>query len=110
MRYKHTISKNILKIKFDGDIIGEQNGPDLIELVNEKLNIGIKYSFLDISNVRYINSSGIGVLITVLTKFRNKKGDMYIINPSEYVQKLLIITKLETIFNIVESESEVSLP
>ena len=109
MRYKHTISKNILKIKFDGDIIGEQNGPDLIELVNEKLNIGIKYSFLDISHVRYINSSGIGVLITVLTKFRNKNGDMYIINPSEYVRKLLIITKLETIFNIVESESEVSL-
>ena len=61
---------------------------------------------IDISNVRYINSSGIGVLITVLTKFRNKDGELVLINPSEHVKKLLIITKLNAIFNVVDNEKE----
>ena len=60
----------------------------------------------DISNVRYINSSGIGVLITILTKFRNKGGEVVLIKPSEQVKKLLIITKLNAIFNVVEKKEE----
>jgi len=61
---------------------------------------------IDISQLRYINSSGIGVLITILTKFRNKGGEVYLLNPSESVRKLLIITKLNSIFNIVATEEE----
>ena len=66
----------------------------------------MKYCLIDISDVRYINSSGIGVLITLLTKFRNKGGELFLIKPSEHVQKLLIITKLQAIFNIVDTEQE----
>ena len=106
MKYSHTINENILKLKFTGDLIGENNGPELVELVNENLMNGIKFCLVDIAEVRYINSSGIGVLITILTKFRNKGGELYLINPSEHVKKLLIITKLQAIFNIAKSEEE----
>jgi len=106
MEYTHKSDNTVLTIQFSGDLIGENKGPELVELVNEKLNNGIKYCLTDISDVRYINSSGIGVLITVLTKFRNKGGEMFLINPSEHVKKLLIITKLQAIFNIVDSISE----
>ena len=47
------------------------------------------------------------MLITILTKFRNKNGEVYLMKPSESVQKLLVITKLNNIFHIVQSESEV---
>jgi anti-sigma B factor antagonist len=46
------------------------------------------------------------VLITILTKFRNKGGEVFLMKPSEAVQKLLIITKLNAIFQIVNSEDE----
>jgi len=62
---------------------------------------------IDISELRYINSSGIGVLITILTKFRNKGGEVYLMNPSESVSKLLLITKLNAIFQIIKSEEDV---
>ncbi len=104
MNYKHNIEGNRLHFVFDGDLIGENNGPDLVELVNDALNKKIQYCLIDIEKVRYINSSGIGVLITILTKFRNKGGELYLIKPSEHVKKLLIITKLQAIFNIVDSE------
>jgi anti-sigma B factor antagonist len=61
---------------------------------------------IDISQLRYINSSGIGVLITLLTKFRNKGGEVYLMNPSESVRKLLAITKLNAIFQVIRKEEE----
>ena len=75
MNYKHTLTGDQLRLVFNGDLIGENNGPELVELVNNTLSKGAKYCLIDIADVRYINSSGIGVLITILTKFRNKGGD-----------------------------------
>lgn len=107
MNYEYHIEGNLMKINFSGDLIGENKGPQLVEIVNDNLSKDtVKYCFVNISDVRYINSSGIGVLITILTKFRNKGGELFLINPSEHVKKLLIITKLQAIFNIVGSEDE----
>ena len=106
MNYTHNTQGNQLRLVFNGDLIGENNGPELVEIVNDSLNKGVKFCLIDISDVRYINSSGIGVLITILTKFRNKGGELYLIRPSEHVKKLLIITKLQAIFRIVDSEKE----
>lgn len=106
MTYSHEVKGTEMTLKIDGDLIGETKGIELIELINNLLNQGIKNALVDIENVRYINSSGIGVLITILTKFRNKGGEMYLIKPSDHVKKLLIITKLQAIFNIVESKEE----
>lgn len=106
MNYKYTIKGDQLKLLFNGDLIGENNGPELVEIVNDSLNKGVRFCLIDIADVRYINSSGIGVLITILTKFRNKGGELYLIRPSEHVKKLLIITKLQAIFRIVDSEEE----
>lgn len=106
MKYTQELSNGILKLNFSGDLIGENNGPEVVELANDAIADGVTHCLLNISDVRYINSSGIGVLITLLTKFRNKDGELYIINPSEHVNKLLIMTKLQAIFNIAESEEE----
>ncbi|WP_421872312.1 STAS domain-containing protein [Marinoscillum sp.] len=106
MNYKHTLAGDQLKLTFSGDLIGENNGPELVELVNNTLSKGAKYCLIDIEDIRYINSSGIGVLITILTKFRNKGGELFLIKPSEHVKKLLIITKLQAIFNIVDTEEQ----
>ncbi len=106
MIYEHKVEGNVLHLIFSGDLIGENKGPELVELIKNLMAEGVKYCIADISAVRYINSSGIGVLITVLTKFRNKGGELYIVNPSEHVKKLLIITKLLAIFNVVKTKEE----
>ncbi|MGN6647724.1 MAG: STAS domain-containing protein [Cytophaga sp.] len=106
MKYNTYIKENILFLQLEGDLIGESNGLELMDLVSEKLNENISHCAIDLAQVRYMNSSGIGVLITLLTKFRNKGGELVLINPSEQIKKLLIITKLNSIFVIVESEEE----
>jgi len=104
MEYSHeVVNKNILMLKLSGDLIGEDTGATILQLATDYVNKKMRHCIIDISEVRYINSSGIGVLITILTKFRNKGGEVHLVNPSENVKKLLIITKLNGIFNISDT-------
>lgn len=103
MQFKSEVKNDVLILQLFGDLIGEDNGFSVLELVNSSTSDNIIKCVIDISELRYINSSGIGVLITVLTKFRNKDGELYLVNPSESVRKLLIITKLNAIFNVSDS-------
>lgn len=107
MNFTHTIQDNRLLLNLSGDLIGEDNGASVIEVVTNAIHSKASICIVDISELRYINSSGIGVLITILTKFRNKGGEVYLMRPSESVQKLLVITKLNAIFQIIQSEAEV---
>ena len=107
MTFEKEIKNNTLLIRLAGDLIGEDNGVNLVEIVNNAVQDQVLTCIIDISKLRYINSSGIGVLITILTKFRNKGGEVYLMKPSENVQKLLVITKLNAIFQIIQNESEV---
>ncbi|MEL7148703.1 MAG: STAS domain-containing protein [Bacteroidota bacterium] len=105
-QFQTELSENILHVDLSGDLIGEDNGPQILEKVSSFTDQGVKYVIVNLSNVRYVNSSGIGVLITILTKFRNIGGEVYLVSPSEHVKKLLIITKLQAIFSIEESKEK----
>lgn len=107
MNFAQEIKNNSLILRISGDLIGEDSGTKLVGVVNEVVGHQVLTCIIDISDLRYINSSGIGVLITILTKFRNKGGEVYLMNPSESVKKLLVITKLNAIFQIIKSEEEV---
>ncbi|MBX2964387.1 MAG: STAS domain-containing protein [Cyclobacteriaceae bacterium] len=107
MKYTSEIKNDALVLRLSGDLIGESDGTNILQVASDAIEQGIRNCIIDISELRYINSSGIGVLITILTKFRNKGGEVYLLNPSESVKKLLVITKLNSIFQVVKSESEV---
>ena len=107
MNFAQEIRSNTLILRITGDLIGEDSGTRLIEAVSEALTHKVPTCVIDISELRYINSSGIGVLITILTKFRNKGGEVYLMKPSESVKKLLVITKLNAIFQVIQSENDV---
>lgn len=103
MTFKSSENNGVFVLKIEGNLIGEEVGSGLLDAANDAINDGIVLCAIDIEKVKYINSSGIGVLITLLTKFRNQEGEVVIVSPSEHVKKLLIITKLTAIFKIAES-------
>ncbi|GGZ39485.1 anti-sigma F factor antagonist [Echinicola pacifica] len=94
---------NAIILAIQGDLIGDQGGPQLVEVISDAVQNKVKICIIDLAEVRYISSSGIGVLITMLTKMRNSGGEVYLSSPSEHVKKLLIITKLNNIFKVFES-------
>lgn len=106
MNFNTEIQQDIVIFNLSGDLIGEQSGFDVINQANEHIAMGTIKCIIDISQLRYINSSGIGILITLLTKFRNKGGEVCLLKPSENVEKLLIITKLNAIFSVADTMDE----
>ncbi len=107
MKLNHTIKEDILFIELSGDLLGESNGIQVVELANDYIiNRKVTKCTVDLSQVRYMNSNGLGVLITLLTKFRNKGGELVLIHPSDQISKLLMITKLNSIFAIAVDSAE----
>jgi len=78
----------------------------LRDLMNALLSQDNRRFVLNITGVDYIDSSGLGQLITIWTSIQNRGGSMAILSPTKRVQRLFDITRLDTVFPIVETESE----
>ena len=61
---------------------------------------------LNLSALSYVDSSGLGQLITVWTSIRKRGGQLILLQPSPQVRKQLEITKLDTVFAVVKDEAE----
>lgn len=102
--FAQVTDNQILTIEINGDLLGQENEADVIRYVEEQLPQHVVFVAVDISQVPYMNSSGLTVLIRLLTRFRNRNGDLVLIQPSESVKKLLLITKLNQIFHIFDTK------
>ena len=76
----------------------------LRDLVNGILIKGRHNFVLNLAGVNYIDSSGLGQLISIWTSIRSRGGHMTILNPSKRVQRLFDITRLNSVFEICERE------
>jgi anti-sigma B factor antagonist len=106
MKLTHALVDNMVFARLQGDLIGNPDSQQLVDLVNSSIQESLVLCAVDLSDVRFINSSGIGILVSLLTKFRNRGGEMILINPSEHIRKLLIITKLNAIFTVAENDDQ----
>ena len=89
-----------------GSLIGENDGIMITESFSEQIDVETRNFIIDLSELKHINSSGLGVLITLLTKARKVGGELVLANPSDFINNLLLITKLNTIFRIYKSIGE----
>ena len=84
-------------------------GPDAVSL-NEKLHELIDaektHIVVDLGKVKFMNSSGLGMLIGALTTMRKAGGDLVIANATDKIESLLIVTKLITVFKHYKSVDE----
>jgi anti-sigma B factor antagonist len=66
---------------------------------------GQKKILLNLGDVTYIDSSGIGELVSAFTTVRNQGGELKLLNLTKKVHDLLQITKLYTVFDIKDDET-----
>ena len=78
----------------------------LRDTLRKLLNAGDRKFVLNLSNCDYIDSSGLGELVTSFTTVRNAGGELKLVNLTRRVQDLLQITKLLTVFESYNDETE----
>lgn len=78
----------------------------LRDTVREILGKGEKKILLNLGDVTYIDSSGIGELVSAFTTVRNQGGDLKLLKLTKKVHDLLQITKLYTVFDVKDDEAQ----
>jgi anti-sigma B factor antagonist len=77
----------------------------LRDLLREMVGKGQKKILLNLGEVSYIDSSGIGELVSGFTTVTNSGGELKLLNLNKRVKDLLQITKLYTVFDVHEDEA-----
>jgi anti-sigma B factor antagonist len=82
------------------------SGTSLKEEIKKLFDRDCTSIHLDLSNVDFINSSGLGALVSVMKEVRLRKGRLTLSNLANYVKEIFEITQLSHIFEIFETEQE----
>jgi len=100
MEFNYTLEEKdgLAIFKIIGNLIEKSQAIPLLEDVEECIMKDINEIILDMTDFRYLNSTGLNIFINILTKARRSGGEVVICSVSPKIKELLIITKLNTIF------------
>ena len=94
---------NSVVITLKGNVMGGPDGAKLHDTLHDLKEKSKTNVVCDLSKVKFMNSSGLGMLISAMTTMRNAGGDLRLANVADRIQSLLVITKLITVFKHFES-------
>ncbi|MCF8261416.1 MAG: STAS domain-containing protein [Melioribacteraceae bacterium] len=90
-------------IELKGNVMGGPDAQEFNTLLHKLLDEGKKNVVVDLAGVKFMNSSGLGMLISGFTTMKNGEGFFKLANATDKINSLLMITKLITIFEHYES-------
>ncbi len=92
-------------IDLSGRITLGEGSVVLRDTIRNSIGQGVKKIILNLGDVTYIDSSGIGELVSAYTSVRNQGGELKLLNLTKKVHDLLQITKLYTVFDVKDDEA-----
>ena len=108
MSMKATVRQvdSVMVVDVSGRITLGEGCSQLRELIRDQLTKGNKRVLINLADVTYIDSSGIGELVSAYTAVSNQGGQLKLLNLTKKVHDLLQITKLYTVFDIHNDEAK----
>lgn len=106
MKLTDRTENGVVILQPKGKIMGGPDASLLHDKLRECLEADTKKVVIDLSEVDWMNSTGLGILISTFTTMRNHEGELKLANVTEKIQSLLTITKLGTVFESYNSVDE----
>jgi len=106
MAFKKVEVYNAVVIEVKGKLEGGPEAAEFHEMIDSAIEAGKKQVIIDMQNVKFVNSTGLGILVRGYTTLKNAGGDMKLAAISDKVQGVLSITKLSTVFTYYDSVEE----
>ncbi|MDR9416706.1 MAG: STAS domain-containing protein [Gracilimonas sp.] len=99
MKYDVSERYNCVVITFKGNLMGGPDAEDFREKLHELIEQDKKEVIVDLGKVKFINSSGLGILIGGMTTMKNAGGELVICQADKKIESLLMVTQLIKVFN-----------
>ena len=90
-------------IELKGNVMGGEDTKEFNDLLHKLIDEGKKNIVVDLSDVKFMNSSGLGMMIGGLTTMKKAGGSLKLARVTDKIESLLIITKLITIFEFYDN-------
>lgn len=103
MKIKEKMDGEIAILTVSGNMMGGPDSMALHEKVKSLINDGIKKVVIDIKGVKWMNSSGLGILMACMTSLQQAGGKLKLAGVTEKVKSILMITKLIELFETYEN-------
>jgi len=97
---------DVVVLDLKGKITLGEGDELLKDKVNSLVNQGIKKIILNLADVPYIDSAGLGEVVRTYTTVSRQGGSLKLLNLTKRITDLLSITKLLTVFETFDSENE----
>ena len=102
---KNEIKDGVLVIYLEGNLLGEHSNAPVMELLKQNLDAGHKTVLFNLSEMKFINSTGLGMLLTTVSKTRNAGVALALCSIPDQMKKLLQMPKLESVFIVHPDEA-----
>ncbi len=100
MKFNISELYNAVVVNFQGKLMGGPEAENFHNFLKETTESGKKNIIVDLGKVKYVNSSGIGSLVSGFTSVKNAGGELVLSGLSPKIKGVLSITKLTSIFRI----------
>ena len=97
---------DVLILDLEGNIILGEGSRELRQAIRDLLQLGEKKILLNLEDVFYIDSSGLGELVATHIALQKNDGECRLVHLSPKVNELMVLTKLLTVFDVYDNESE----
>ena len=105
MAFQVSKSGDVMVVDVEGQLI-VGNRQELKQKILDELDGGERKFVVNFSETGYIDSSGLGVLVSLSKKIREQEGVLRLANLNEDLRTLFELTKLDTLFEIADSREE----
>jgi anti-sigma B factor antagonist len=103
MKIKEKIERNIAILTITGNMMGGPETVALHEKVKSLIADGVKNVIIDLKGVKWLNSSGLGVLMSCFGSLQQAGGNLKLASVAEKVQSIFMITKMIEFFETYEN-------
>ena len=98
--------EGVVLLDLNGRLVAGENVAALREKVSELITAGKANAVLNLEHVDYIDSSGLGSMVMCFTSIRRAEGKLKLLNLTRRNVELLVLTKLETVFEVFDEEQQ----
>ncbi|HMU42859.1 MAG TPA: STAS domain-containing protein [Ignavibacteriaceae bacterium] len=103
MKIKTSEKYGAVIIELKGNVMGGEDTKNFTDLLHKLIDENKLNVIVDLADVKFMNSSGLGMLISGLTTMKKATGHFKLASVSDKIESLLIITKLITIFETFDN-------
>jgi anti-sigma B factor antagonist len=103
MEIQEQIVDQVIVLSLKGELMGGNDADTFKTVVDRAIRNEHVDVVVDLQQVRWMNSSGLGILISALTSLRSSGGDLRLANLNDRLRRPLQITKLDTVFQEYET-------